>query len=224
MTVRLVLVSSEPSNFQQPLTCLAYLIQDNISKFSQCSMFVRKMNRITYALIIGGDDTSFERTFKLLKHCVHLLECPLLLPVVEMEVKADYARKVLDKCHRHLNDFEPMIGFHIDDEKNTKWNLMDPEIFDKQIRRLTATTGRLAWCEWTAEVHDDLLDFLKTELANLAVETPRSKAYYDILLRKIRYLKSFIQQNKSRAVYLEARRNGYIQTVSQRKYLPGKAA
>lgn len=88
---------------------------------------------------------------------------------------------------------------------------MEPEVFDKQIRRLTATTGRVAWCKWSADVHDDLLDFMNTELSK---ETHLSKRSSTILLRKLAYLKTFIKQNRSRALYLEARRSGYIQTVS----------
>jgi hypothetical protein len=178
-------------------------------------MFIRKINRITYAFLVGGDETAFELIFQLLKHCVYLVECPLLLPVLKMEIKADYARSILDKCHGHLNDFEPTTGYHIDDEKNTKANLMEPEVFDKQIRRLTASTGRLAWSKWTAEVHEDILDFLENELSGLCSGLACSKTDCTVLLRKVRYLKSFVKQNKSRAIYLEARRSGYIQTVSQ---------
>lgn len=195
------------------LTRPGYLILDNISQWVQSSTFVRKIGSTTYAFVVGGHDNSLESTFQGLKHGVQLLGCPLLLSVVDLEMKADYSRRVLDKCHRHMNEFEPSTGYHIDDNKNIEGKLIEPKDFEKQIRRLTAVTGRVAWCKWTGDVHTDLLLFLENELSFLSVYWACPKVDISIMVHRVHYLQNFVKQNKWRAIYMEERRNGYIQTV-----------
>ena len=152
-----------------------------------------------------------------LKHSLQLLGCPLLLPVVELEVKADYTQKLLDKCHCHMNDFEPDIGFslhfHVDDDQTLEHRPIERDVFEKHIRRLTTVSGRVGWCKWAGDVHSDLLLFLESELSGPSPRWACSEADVSTLLHKVHYLQNFVRQNKLRAMYIEERRNGYIQTV-----------
>jgi hypothetical protein len=155
-----------------------------------------------------------ETVFGCLEHVLGFIGCLFLIPLLIAETKGDYSRLVLDKCHRHINEFEPTAGYHIDDDKNTH-HMMEPTVFDKNIRRLTSTTGPLACCKRTAGGYHDILEFIETAVKNdmQAIAGPPPEMH--VILSKIGDLKQFMKENKSRASYLQERRKAYIQTVSR---------
>ena len=191
-----------------------YISLDCRSHYTQCSLAIRKIGFVTHVLLIGLDETLLETVFGCLEHVLGFIGCLFLVPLLIAEAKADYCRMNLDKCHRHINEFEPTAGYHIDDDKNTH-HVMEPTVFDRNIRRLTSTTGRLAWCKRMADGYHDILEFIETAVKDDMQEIANPPPEMYVVLSKISDLKQFMKENKSRACYLQERREGYIQTVSR---------
>ena len=191
-----------------------YIIQDNRSDWTQCTLAVRRMGSITYVLFFGLDETMLETVFGCLEHVLDLIGCPFLVPLLVAETKGDFSRRNLEKCHRQINEFDPTAGYYIDDNNNEHHGATVPVGFDENIRRLTWTTGVIAWCKLMANIYQDILEFIeaavKSDMQVIADPPPEVR----VILSKINNLKQYMKEIESRCCYLQERREGYIQTVS----------
>lgn len=172
------------------------------------------MGSVTYVLFFGLDETMLETVFGCLEHVLDLIGCPFLVPLLVTETKGDFSRRNLEKCHRQINEFDPTVGYYIDDDNNEHHGATVPVGFDENIRRLTWTTGMIAWCKLMANTYQDILEFIeaavKSDVQVIADPSPEVR----VILSKINNLKQYMKEIESRSCYLQERREGYIQTVS----------
>src|SRR5262249_53283996 len=152
-----------------------------------------------------------ETVFECLKCGLNLIGWPFLLPLTIADTKAVYTQQILQKCQTNINQFAS-TGTYVDDPSAGRGGI-EPAAFDENISLLTWTAGLLAWCEWTANVYHDILEFIEAA-AKSDVQVVYSSPEGRVILLKLSSLKQFMNGNKWRTSYLQERRNGYILTVS----------
>lgn len=172
------------------------------------------MHHARYVLLYGLQKHGCDEMYGILQTCLEFISSPFLLPLLLIEMKGDHTQRILEKSHRHILGFERELGYHIDDDKiATPEN--DPDL-NKLTIRLTASSGRLAWCKLTSEGHQRVLKRLEEEIASDR-EMKNAPALGQALTisRKMQYLKEFVQGNLSRTLYLHQRNQAYMSTVSK---------
>lgn len=172
------------------------------------------MGSITYVLLIGLNEDMLETVFEHLKLSLAMIGWLFLLPLIITEAKADFTRRVLEEGYRYINRFEPTGEYFMNDFKNINGQALEPAVLGENLRTLTSTSGLLAWCKWSADVYEYILEYIEAA-AESDVQTMDSLPEGRVIRKKITSLKQLIRGNKLRASYLQQRREGYIQTVSR---------
>ena len=102
-----------------------------------------------------------ETVFEYLKLNLDMIGWLFLLPLIITEAKADFTRKFLEEALRCINHLEPTSEYYMNDYKNINDQAPEPAVLSENLRTLTSTSRPLAWCKWSADVYEYILEYIE---------------------------------------------------------------
>lgn len=155
---------------------------------------------------------------------VDVVEDPLLLPLMLIEMKINFFALLLEKHASAIEVLEESTGMRhfntqSEDTEEQKTEKMQNLSFSDITQKLTGIAGTLAFCEWTFQSCLDGLSVSRTWRNKIIDHSTKSETgchwyTYANIERRVAYIKSLAAGAGAHGRLLEARRAAQVQTVS----------
>lgn len=219
-------IGNEPRRFANPCFVPGLMLRSARSRdcsFSLALIYDRGTGGVS-GLLHGLQEHEVRILLSSLHKSVDVVEDPLLLPLILLEMKINFFALLLENHAPALEVLEESTGMRhfnaqSEDTEEQKTEKMQNLSFSDITQKLSGIAGTLAFCEWTFESCLEGLSVSRTWRNKIIDHSAKSETDYrwnacPNIERRVAYIESLAAGASAHGRLLEVRRAAQVQTVS----------